>query len=111
MESETSWGQPQTTKAMIDGLAKSGIKTIRIPVSWHNHITDKQSYTIETNWMNRVKTVVDWAIADGMYVIINSHHDNYLQSGTMPRANGYYPSSENLEESRRFLKNVWHCLI
>ena len=107
MESETSWGQPQTTKAMIDGLAKSGIKTIRIPVSWHNHITDKQTYTIETNWMNRVKTVVDWAIADGMYVIINSHHDNYLQSGTMPRANGYYPSSENLEESLRFLKNVW----
>ena len=107
MQSETSWGQPLTTKAMIDGLAASGIKTIRIPVSWHNHITDKQNYTISPEWMKRVKTIVDWAIEDGMYVIINSHHDNYEKPSEMPRANGYYPSSENLVESQRFLYNVW----
>ena len=107
MGSETSWGQPLTTKAMIDGLAESGIKTIRIPVSWHNHITDAQTYTIDPQWMKRVKAVVDWAIEDGLYVIINSHHDNYLSSGTLPRANGYYPSSNNLVESQRFLYNIW----
>ena len=105
--SETSWGQPATTKAMIDGLAQSGIKTIRIPVSWHNHIKDKATYTIDPAWMQRVKKIVDWAIEDGMYVIINSHHDNYLNKGKMMRAEGYYPSSENLEESLRFLTNVW----
>ena len=107
IESETSWGQPYTTKKMIDGLAASGIKTLRIPVSWHNHIIDKDSYTISPEWMLRVKTVVDWALEDGMYVIINSHHDNYENSGKMSRAKGYYPSSENLEESQRFLQNIW----
>ena len=107
MQSETSWGQPLTTKAMIDGLAASGIKTIRIPVSWHNHITDKQNYTISPEWMKRVKTIVDWAIEDGMYVILNSHHDNYDKPSAMPRANGYYPNTENLVESQRFLYNVW----
>ena len=107
MPAEMSWGQPQTEKEMIDGLARSGIKTIRIPVSWHNHITDKRTYTIHTEWMERVKTVVDWAIADGMYVIINSHHDNYEKPSAMLRAHGYYPNSENLVESQRFLYNVW----
>ena len=107
MDSETSWGQPLTTKAMIDGLAASGIKTIRIPVSWAKHITDKTNYTISREWMERVKTVVDWAIQDGLYVIINSHHDNYFTSTKMPRASGYYPNSTNLAESQRFLYNVW----
>lgn len=107
LDSETSWGQPETTKAMIDGLAASGIKTIRIPVSWHNHITDKQNYTIDTEWMKRVKTVVDWAISDGMYVILNTHHDNYESPSVIPRASGYYPNTQNLEESQRFISNVW----
>ena len=40
LSTETCWGQPETTQAMIKGLAKSGIKTIRIPVSWHNHVLD-----------------------------------------------------------------------
>ena len=107
LDSETSWGQPETTKAMIDGLAASGIKTIRIPVSWHNHITNKQNYTISAEWMERVKTVVDWAISDGMFVIINSHHDNYSSPSAMPRASGYYPNTANLVESQRFLTNIW----
>ena len=36
---ETGWGQPKTTQAMIKGLKALGINTIRIPISWHNHIS------------------------------------------------------------------------
>lgn len=107
LASETSWGQPLTTKTMIDGLAASGIKTIRIPVSWHNHITDVTTLTISPEWMNRVKTVVDWAIEDGMYVILNTHHDNYGSPVKMPAGSGYYPNNVNLTESLRFIERVW----
>lgn len=103
---ETSWGMPKTTKAMIDGLAASGVKTLRLPVSWSNHLIDK-NYTIDPAWMNRVKEIVDWAIADGMYVILNSHHDNFDRSSKMPYGKGYYPNSTNYEESKKFLVNVW----
>ena len=104
--SETSWGQPETTKKMIDGLAASGIKTIRIPVSWSHHFVDR-NYTIDPVWMKRVKEIVDWAIDDGLYVIINIHHDNYAKYEKMPRFTGYYPSEENYDESLRFVCNVW----
>ncbi len=76
LSSEISWSQPYTTKAMIDGLAASGIKTLRIPISWSRHIIDPD-YTIDPAWMSRVKEIVDWALEDGLYVIINIHHDNF----------------------------------
>ena len=106
LASETSWGQPKTTKAMIDGLAASGIKTIRIPVSWSHHIIDS-NYTISKAWMERVKEVVDWAIEDGLYVVINIHHDNFEKNAKMPPLAGFYPTDENYENSANFVCNVW----
>ena len=74
IRTETNWGKPLTTQAMIKGLKASGISTIRLPISWHDHIDS--SYKIDPAWMNRVKTIVDWAMEEGLYVIINIHHDN-----------------------------------
>ena len=68
LSTETAWGQPKTTKPMIDGLAKSGIKTIRIPISWHDHVIDK-NYTIDPAWMARVKQIVDWAYENELFII------------------------------------------
>ena len=106
LQSEISWGQPYTTKAMIDGLAASGIQTVRIPVSWSHHIIDAD-YTIDPAWMTRVKEVVDWAIDDGLYVILNIHHDNYARDEKMPPLSGFYPTEENYENSANFVCNVW----
>lgn len=72
---ETAWGNPVTTKEMIDKVKEGGFKTIRIPVTWTEHIGDAPTYTIDSAWMNRVQEVVDYAIDDGMYVILNLHHD------------------------------------
>ena len=103
---EMSWGQPKTTKEMIDGLAASGIKTIRIPVSWSRHIIDN-NYTISPEWMSRVKEVVDWAIEDGMYVVLNIHHDNFEKNAKMPALSGFYPTDQNYENSAKFVCNTW----
>lgn len=103
---ELAWGQPRTTKAMIDGIAASGIKTIRIPVSWSRHMNRKTN-VIDAKWIARVKEVVDWAIEDGLYVIINSHHDCYNSPSEMPAIMGYYPNSVNCEKSIEYLTEVW----
>lgn len=106
LKSETSWGMPLTTKEMIDALAASGIKTIRIPTSWSNHLIDS-NLTIDPRWMSRVKQIVDWAIEDDMYVILNSHHDCWIAETKMPVVKGYYPNMENLEQSKIYLENIW----
>ncbi len=106
LRAETSWGCPKVTKEMIHNLAASGIKTIRIPVSWSIHMQDGQ-FTIEPEWMKRVKQVVDWSIEEGLYVVINSHHDNFFS----PQASsnyGYYPNSANLNISLMYIVNIWH---
>ena len=107
LDSETSWGVSKTTEEVIEGLSTKGIKTIRIPVTWHNHIIDN-SYTIDPEWMERVKTVVDWSISKGLYVILNTHHDNAEYTvEPMKYGKGYYPAGKDLDESAQFLFNVW----
>lgn len=95
MSSETSWGQPKTTKELIDFVKGSGFTTIRIPVSWSNHVDENNN--IDAEWMDRVNEVVDYAIDDGLYVILNSHHDN----------DKYYPTSEKYAESSKYLTDIW----
>ncbi|TYP79273.1 cellulase family glycosylhydrolase [Paenibacillus methanolicus] len=75
--SETAWGNPTITQALIQKVKAAGFKTIRIPVSYLNHIGGAPNYTINATWLNRVKTVVDYAYNEGMYVVINMHGDGY----------------------------------
>ena len=70
---EKAWGQVPTTKAMVDFLKKEGFKSVRIPVTWWQHI--KADDTVDEAWMNRVQEIVDYVIDNGMYCILNVHHD------------------------------------
>ena len=96
--SETSWGNPKTTKAMIDAVKKQGFNTVRVPVSWGNHTTGN-NFTIDSQWLARVKEVVDYCIDNDMYVILNIHHDTSTQY--------YYPSSKYKTQSVKFVKSIW----
>jgi len=72
---ETAWGNPAANQALVNSVKAAGFNAIRIPVSWNCHITDG-STNIPADWMTRVKQVVDMAIGQNMYVIINIHWDN-----------------------------------
>ena len=107
IKSETIWGNPKTTKEMIQEVARKGFKTIRLPTTWRNHLIDK-NYTIDPEWMKRVKEIVDWSIEAGLYVILNVHHDNAdLSEESITYGKGYFPLLKDLEESENFLYNVW----
>jgi aryl-phospho-beta-D-glucosidase BglC (GH1 family) len=86
---ETSWGNPRITEALLDGVRAQGFKSIRIPVTWGQHQGGAPDYAIDAAYLNRVREVVDWALADGFYVMINIHHDSWQWINTMPtdRAN------------------------
>ncbi|WP_157668704.1 glycoside hydrolase family 5 protein [Lachnoclostridium phytofermentans] len=95
---ESSWCGVKTTEEMMKAIKDAGFQSIRIPVSWHNHVSG-DDFIISEVWLNRVQEVVDYAINNDMYVILNTHHD--------VSKNFYYPSNENLESSKKYINAVW----
>ena len=102
LEYESAWNGEMTTKALIDKVSALGFTSIRIPVSWHNHVDSNNN--ISAAWIKRVKQIVDYAIDDGMYVIINIHHDNDIRSG---KKNFFYPSNTYLSTSKNYVSTIW----
>jgi len=76
-QQETMWGNPVTTKEMIDFVRASGFNTVRIPVTWYIFTGPGPDYIIDEAWMNRVNEVVDYVIDNGMFCILNMHHEDY----------------------------------
>lgn len=73
---ETGWGNTVTTQKTIDGIKKYGFNTVRIPVAWSNMISDDGKYTIDDALFDRVETVINYALSNEMYVILNIHYDS-----------------------------------
>ena len=72
-DQEKSWGQPITTPELITMMKNAGFNAIRVPVTWFKWM-DNNGMVAE-QWMNRVHEVVDYVINNGMYCILNVHHD------------------------------------
>ena len=70
-------GNPAVTKPLFDTIRSQGFHSVRIPVTWSGHQSATAPYTIDATFLARVKQVVDWALADGLYVELNVHHDSW----------------------------------
>lgn len=73
MTVETSWVGIRTEERMIEALQNAGFTAIRVPVTWYNHMDANGN--VKEEWMARVKEVVDYVLDEGLYCIINVHHD------------------------------------
>ena len=71
---ETAWGNPLITQQLIDSVKAAGFNAVRIPCAWDGH-ANQTTLQIDPVWMARVKQVVDYAIGNGMYVVLNEHWD------------------------------------
>lgn len=94
LESETAWGNPKTTKEMLDTIKAAGFNLIRIPVTWTGHLDAEDN--IDPEWMARVTEVVNYAIDDNTYVIINLHHEDWN-----------YAFGDNKEKAVTKIKKIW----
>lgn len=70
---EKFWGNPKTTKLLIQAVKAAGFNSIRIPVSYMNKINSDN--TVDDAYLARIKQVVDYAYDMGMYVVIDMHND------------------------------------
>lgn len=76
---ETCWGAIVTTEESIAGMKAAGFNTVRVPVYWGNMMANDGTFTINTEYMERVQEIVDYCLKNDLYVIINIHHyDGFL---------------------------------
>ena len=100
-DSETFWSNPKVTKQQIDKVKQLGFNSIRIPVSFYNHLDSNG--IIDVNWLDRIKTIVDYAYDNNLYIIINVHHD----AGMDTKYNWIYSDVNTYSEDLANIKNLW----
>ena len=83
---------------MIKAVKDAGFNAIRIPIRWQCHITNPQAMSIDKAWIARIKEVVDWCLANDLKVIINTHHDKWLEGR---------PTNMYKEENNQKLALLW----
>ncbi len=95
---ETLWSGAATTRELIRAVREKGFRTLRLPVSWHNHVSG-EDHVISKAWLDRVQEVVDWALAEDMVVILNIHHDN--------NPDFLYPDTAHYAASAHYMERIW----
>ena len=125
---ETAWGNPVTKAELIKMWRKAGYNAVRVPVSWYPHtgkivieykpiineqgqeeikacwdMSKWEGYDIDPTWMKRVHEVVDYVIDQGMYCIINLHHD----AGAPDGDKWVIADETNYEQNHERFEAIW----
>jgi endoglucanase len=103
-EIETLWlggSANKTTQTLIQELRALGFDVLRIPVTWSKVADPDNGWLIREDWMARVQQVVDWAMEEDMFVILNAHHENSALSLQIEDAN------ESTHPGNEFLTSIW----
>ncbi|MDE5854970.1 MAG: cellulase family glycosylhydrolase [Ruminococcus sp.] len=95
LATETGWGNPKAKEDLILKVKESGFNAIRIPVTWGEHMDGD---VIQSEWLDRVQEVVNYAYNNDMYVILNMHHDDYIW---------FNPTEEEYSGDSAKLKKIW----
>lgn len=96
---ETVWGNPITKPELMRMFRKAGFNAVRVPVTWFPHMDANGK--IDEAWMKRVHEVVDYVIDQGMYCILNSHHDT-------SHRDAWLWADKSYNEVQERYKGLWH---
>jgi endoglucanase len=99
---ETSWGNPKITKALIDAVKQNGFNAVRLPCSFNQYLLNSSTAELKTEWLNRVKEVVQYCVDNDMYVLLNIHWDGgWLENNCTPEK-----KDQNNAKQRAFWQQI-----
>lgn len=77
---ETAWGQPEIIRQNFIDIREKGFNTVRIPVTWsyNSGILEDGKRHVGKYWLARVNEVVQIGLEEGLYIMINMHHEQPL---------------------------------
>jgi len=80
---ETSWGNYPINQALVADVKDEGFNSLRLPVTWDEHQGEGPDYAIDPAYLDRVEEVVNWALEEDLYVLLNVHHDSWIWMADM----------------------------
>ncbi len=75
---EGAWARAAERRYFED-FAAAGFGHVRVPVTWDAHVAVSPPYTVDPVFLARVEQVLDWALAQGRFVVVNAHHEAWLK--------------------------------
>ncbi len=88
----------KTTRKTIQAVYDKRFRSVRIPVSWSNHMD--ASGKINEAWMDRIQEVVDYVMSfDNMFAIINIMDT--------PNINAYALDDASFDKTMTLVERVW----
>lgn len=111
-------GYAKAKKEKILSIKNRGFSTIRLMLGNGYHMLD-ENYTIDPEFLAEMKKLVDWAIEEGMYVIITDGNHYYGETDnqyiTVMKNSVHYTgytvsanASEDIQKkSEKFIEAVW----
>jgi aryl-phospho-beta-D-glucosidase BglC (GH1 family) len=89
---EGNWNPP-AQEYYFDMYKAAGFSCVRVPVRWDKHTGTVSPYKIDESWLQRVEEVLDWGLERDFFVVVNSHHDDWIkQNYTDPNIRARFDS-------------------
>ncbi|MBR1713131.1 MAG: glycoside hydrolase family 5 protein [Alloprevotella sp.] len=104
-KTETYRGQPVTNAALMQMLKEAGFNAVRVPVTWYPYMASDG--TVDAAWIARVKEVVDYVIGQGMYCIVNVHHDTGVPNSSTPDKGWLRADESNYAANKDKFEYLW----
>ena len=77
---EGEWGYVIRRKDFTT-LKQAGFDTLRVPVKFSKYTDTQAPYAIDRDFLSRIDELVDWALLEGLQIIIDVHHyDELMQN-------------------------------
>ncbi len=76
---EGSWNNGPAREQYFDLYRLAGFDVVRIPVRWDEHTANNAPYNIDPDWMNRVEEVLDWGLDRDLFIVVNTHHEEWIK--------------------------------
>lgn len=77
---EGGWNNPSASEYYFDLYRDAGFDMVRIPVRWNNHTSTSAPFHVDDAWMDRVEEIVDWGLSRDLFIVINTHHEEWIKA-------------------------------
>lgn len=77
---EAGWNNPKAQEYYFDMYKEAGFDCVRIPIRWDGYTGKTAPYNVSDTYMDRIEQVVDWGLGRGLFIVINTHHDDWIKT-------------------------------